>query len=97
DVAGLLRLLGRSQGELRSEVKYQLARSELRQSAIPHLIGALPDRSVSKDVAELLVGHGVIEARDSLVSALEKWPQPTRLEALWSLSNEMAEKKMLSA
>src|SRR5579863_7628741 len=89
DVAGLLRLLGSSDGHLRSEARFylgvNLGRSDLKQAAISHLIRALSDPSVSAGVAELLGYYKVTEAIDSLVSALKSSDQETRQKAAAAL------------
>jgi hypothetical protein len=53
DVVGLLRLLRRSKRDpLRGKAAFYLGKRDLRQAAIPHLIRALSDPSVSADAAK---------------------------------------------
>src|SRR5712692_10495040 len=86
DVVGLLRLLASSDRDLRYKASYYLGQSDLKQTAIPHLIRVLSDHSVSADAARLLGRHGATEAVDSLVSALNSSDQQTRREAAAALS-----------
>ena len=87
DVVRLLHLLASSKRELRNEAKYYLELNDLRRAAIPHLIRALSDPSVSADAAELLGRHRAMEAIDSLVSALKSSDPQTRRQAAAALSN----------
>ena len=85
DVVGLLRLLGSDDRDLRREASYHLGQGDLKQSAIPYLMRALSDHSLSADAARLLGSYGATEAIDSLVSALNSSDQQTRREAAAAL------------
>ena len=86
NVVGLLRLLRRSQRDpLRYKAEYYLGQRDLRQAAIPHLIRALSDPSLSADAATLLGKHGATEAVDGLVLALKNPDQQTRHAAVRAL------------
>ena len=73
--------------DLRRDARWELiTRNELKGIAVPHLIRALSDPSLSAAAAEILGSYSAIDATDALVFALKSPDQRTRRCAAAALS-----------